>query len=365
MNSGEKIDSLWEFCERVDAEWQKKNYDTHVFPNIVEALDARAHCDLDYFSDLRCLRSCLDIPKVAEIQRLSSFSDVYYRLFDNGRFWVEVLNWWGSDINIHDHDFSAVQYQLKGVALNVEYQFESNGSSSDNVAYGSFSVKEAKLWQAGGHSIVRPGRVAPHNICHIDHPTVSLLIRTHPDPNFGPQQNYFPPKVASSYGIADAVFRKNVKSLRLLATRSKSVFSETLADFARHRSDSQRLFAAIKMVDILFQEEHKGDLETLIGNQRDLLESVSYFRVMEEIKYFKNIADLSFDQKLALSVIGTAYDADSLDEICSQIFGSNAEKALLPSLMTLTQSVNRIDTLRIAKVIALYGLDMLGLDNVA
>ncbi|MGH9995123.1 MAG: hypothetical protein ACRD4J_07800, partial [Nitrososphaeraceae archaeon] len=47
----------------------------------------------------------LQHPSVAILQQLSSLSDLYIRLYDNGRFWVEVLNWWSLDISIHDHDF--------------------------------------------------------------------------------------------------------------------------------------------------------------------------------------------------------------------------------------------------------------------
>lgn len=365
MTVSESIDLLWSFCGRIEDEWKRKDHSVEAFPYIVEDLDAYHNCNLQAFSDLRTLRHSLDIPKVAEIQRLSSFSDVYYRLFDNGRFWVEVLNWWGSDINIHDHDFSAVQYQLKGSALNVEYDFSPHGKPKEDVVIGEYSVREAALWRPGQYSIVQPGRIAPHNICHIDRPTVSLLIRTHPHPEFGPQWNYFPPGVASSYGVADAVFRKNIKSLRLLAAHDEASFREAVADFARDRSASQRLFAAIKMVDILFDEKFSSELFHLLGDDEKLIRSVSYFRVMEEIKFFKNVATLSFDEKVALSIVGTAYDADSLEDVCQSVFGKSAEHSVLPNLVTALGSVGQTERLRIARVLALYGLDVLDLENAA
>lgn len=365
MTISESIDLLWSFCAQIEEEWKKQDYNVEAFPYIVEDLDAYHRCDLQAFSNLRFLRQCLDIPKVSEIQRLSSFSDVYYRLFDNGKFWVEVLNWWGSDINIHDHDFSAVQYQLKGSALNVEYEFSPLGKPKEGVVVGDYSIRNAALWRPGRHSIVRPGRIAPHNICHIDRPTVSLLIRTHPHAEFGPQWNYFPPGVASSYGVADAVFRKNIKSLRLLAAHDEVSFREAVADFARERPASQRLFAAIKMVDILFDEKFSEELFRLLEDDENLIKSVSYFRVMEEIKFFKNVADLSFDETVALSVVGTAYDADSLEDVCHSIFGKAAEHSVLPNLVTALGRVAQQERLRIARVLALYGLDVLELENAA
>src|SRR5690348_9352630 len=107
---------LWDACQDISDEWRKHDNDCAAFPDIV--CSKTKGLDLSYFGELSNLVETLEDPHVAVLQTPSTFSDLYVQLFNNGRFHVEVLNWWRSDINIHDHDFSGVQFQLKGLSLN-------------------------------------------------------------------------------------------------------------------------------------------------------------------------------------------------------------------------------------------------------
>jgi hypothetical protein len=264
----------------------------------------------------------VDVPEIARLQQLSSFSDLYIKLYDNGRFWVEILNWWGSDINIHDHDFSGIQFQLCGYSLNVDYAFAESEDRGD-LRLGKVTVTGAKVWHPGDRSVVMPGRETPHNVCHLNLPTVSLLVRTHPARKFGPQWNYFPPGVAANYGIADAVFRKNVKALRLLTRGDLQQFRRAFRRYAACSKPEQLLFTLIKMIDIVFEPRFVELLHDLIESgdpvRESIVEAAAYHRAIEAIKVLRHRFELSWDERLALSVVGSSFDAESVGAISERL----------------------------------------------
>src|SRR5689334_3210227 len=106
MSHDALLDELFHRCDDIDQEWQRKGLGLEEFPELV--WERTRDLDLRPLAALPSTVALLDRPEIARHQESSSFSDLYLRLYDNGHFWIEVLNWWGSDINIHDHDFSGV-----------------------------------------------------------------------------------------------------------------------------------------------------------------------------------------------------------------------------------------------------------------
>lgn len=309
------LDVLRLRCLEIDARWRDIGFDYSNFPALVQ--DVIGDLDLTPFGRIEETIQLLADPDVADLQRLSSFSDLYVKLFDNGRFWIEVLNWWGSDINIHDHDFAGVQFQLAGQSLNVDYEFVEE-AQHDGLAAGELMVSSAKLWRPGDRSVVEPGRKAPHNVCHIDIPTVSLLIRTHPDPAFGPQWNYFPPGIAGSYGVATPSFRKHVQALRLLARDSRNDFRRAFNRFCETRTKRELLFGLVKMIDFLFDVD-KVDLVRELAERSfedgAIVEALVFHRAIESIKHYKNTRALPWKTQLALSIAASGTNSRQLEQI--------------------------------------------------
>ena len=216
---------MLEVARSIEREWLAHDNDCDQFPGIVYRLTEKL--DLSEFGDLSNLPALLQNPYTASLQRPSTFSDLYLKLYDNGRFWIEVLNWWGSDINVHDHNFSGVQFQLKGNSLNVGYHFDAKERMT-NLNFGELSVVDAEIWKKVTARLSEPGTIAPHNVSHLDVPTVSLLIRTHPVLAYGHQWNYLAPGVTGNYGVADIIFRKKVGALRLLSKGPRDDFHRTV-----------------------------------------------------------------------------------------------------------------------------------------
>jgi hypothetical protein len=311
---------LCDKCDDIDHLWSNKAYNLTAFPEIVDAVIR----DLD-LTPLGALDNLIDLlsePEIARQQQLSSFSDLYLRLYDNGRFWIEILNWWGSDINIH----AAVQYQLCGRSLNVEYSFERAVEGAD-FCLGVSTIRNATMWRPGNRSFVYPGRNRPHNVCHLDTPTMSLLVRTYPSKSFGPQWNYFPPAVAGNYGIADVVFRKRVKALRLISRGAPSIFESAFRRHMEGATPETTLFTLMKMIDILFEPDKVHLIYELLESGEEcrehIVECVALHRAVEAMKVLRRKSGLTSNEQLSLAVLASAYDATSTREISRLIFGES------------------------------------------
>lgn len=308
--------NLLEATREIEAAWRATGNACEAFPEIV--WERTSGLDLSPFGDLANLPELLETAAISSLQHPSTFSDLYFKLYDNGKFWVEILNWWASDINVHDHNFSGVQFQLKGRSLNVVYRFESE-FSAPGLSLGELFVVSADLWNEGDRSIVRPGTVQPHNVSHLCVPTVSLLIRTHPNAAYGGQSNYLAPDVAGDYGVADIIFRKKIAALRLLARGNPVDFHRALQRVLAGHTHTENIFTLLKVMDLIFEPKHvsllheyaaQGDMETVI------VRAVAYHRAQDfltnTVKYAPGLTE---EEILAVSTLAAAFSQSSLDEI--------------------------------------------------
>jgi hypothetical protein len=348
---------LVEITRTIEDGWRRTDNQVKAFPEIV----TRAVGDQDFsvFGHLTEASRLLEDPYVASLQEPSTFSDLYLKIFDNGRFYVELLNWWGSDINIHDHDFSGVQFQLAGTSLNVDYRFDEE-RWSPKLTLGEIKVRGAQIWQEGDHSFVYPGPESAHTVSHLSFPTVSMLIRTHGAAEFGPQRNYFPPFVAGDYGVADIVFRKRIGLLRLLARSDDAQFDDAFRRIVAVHTPTENLFAMMKLFDILFSEPRAHLVREFVsagGSEAEaVVHSCAYHRASDFIlNIVKRIGGLDDTDVLTASVLGSSFDAVSYAKISNDIELCGFQ----PDLARLIETVDRVrpdESARLRDILRLFDL---------
>jgi len=352
------LQELDRICRHIEAEWRDEDNDVAVFPDIV--MKWTEGVDLSFFGDLGNIMALMSDPYVARMQELTSFSDIYLMLWHNGRFHVEVLNWWGTDINVHDHNFSGVQCQLAGVSLNVLYDVSSNGRSS-RLRRSPITVRSAEMWRPGDRSYVRPGAQDPHTVHHLSTPTVSLLFRTIPTPDFGPQLNYFPPGVTASYTAADVPFRIKASALKLLARGSIPEFHRVFREVTDSQTPTENLFTVIKMTDILFNREHVALLHEFSARGeecRAIVEAAAYRKAtMFLLEHIKLIPNLTPDEVMSVSILGAVFDGPGLDTVLR--FLSNAGNSIdfHGAMTSLYLRLPPHDRVELANVAELFELD--------
>jgi hypothetical protein len=344
-------------CDAIDAAWQREDRELATFAAIVAS--ATADLDLTPFGRIGATAALVDEPEIAILQQASSFSDLYLRLYDNGHFWVEILHWCQSDINVHDHDFAGVQFQLAGESLNIQYSFETEACAA-GIQFGMLRTVSTARWRPGDRSPVVAGRLAPHNVCHLDDPTVSLLIRTHPQPGLGPQWNYFAPGIAASYDVADLCFRKRVKALRLLARHGGSEeFAGAFRHYAAGLDLRQLLFVLLKMIDILFTPTRVHLLHELLDSGRShiatVVESVSRHRAAEILKACRWSPALSVGEREAFALLGSCFDLDTAEALATGLIALAPGTTLADMLDDGCRHLQQHDAQQVANCLRLFG----------
>jgi hypothetical protein len=353
----ETLGELRRLAPRINQAWKRHGYEYLHFPDIV--LELTGSLDFAPLGELHDVCKLLDDPDIAALQATNTFSYLYLKLYDNGRFWVEVLNWWNSDINIHDHDFSAVQFQARGRSLNVRYTFEEHAEIAD-VKFGQISVAGAEVWEQGDRSITLPG--SPHTVKHLSVPTVSILIRTYPRASYGPQHNYFPPGVVASYNVANDIFRKRLKALRLLSGGSTETFHAAFRDFIGTQGLAGSLFTLIKMVDIIFAKKHVNlinEFAKVYGDLSErLVEAAVFYRASElllkSVSLPPNVTDA---ERLVLATMSCAFDSDSLRAILRGLESETGENEAIGAVCSIASRLTKSDALIVKNAMELLGLN--------
>lgn len=305
-------------CARIEERWLRCNYASEDFYKVV--WEETENFDLMPLGEVANQLRLLEHPSVRATQVKSTFSDLYMQIFHNGRFLIEILNWSGSHVNVHDHDFSGVQFQLKGDALNVLYDFTPESGNDGALRLGRLTVREASLWKAGGRSMVRSGAVDPHGVFHLGKPTTSLLIRTVPTPRLGVQSNYFP-TLAAHYTVQNDLQRKKLTGLSLLLKQDANGFRDCFQRFLDTQSLAENFFMMLKLGARLFQGASGEIVRSYAGRGEKEAKVVASVAYNNGIDFFKNLTRQldAQDERLAVFAVSAAANAENLRKIAHDL----------------------------------------------
>lgn len=124
------------------------------------------------------------------------FSDFDIRIFENGRFRIEILVWLGGSTSIHQHAFSGAFALLSGRSLHIEYGFDARSPARHGVLVGDLGLLQSEVLEPGAVRAIESGPRFIHANFHMTHPTITMVIRTHQDYAAGAQLNYLAPHFA-------------------------------------------------------------------------------------------------------------------------------------------------------------------------
>lgn len=273
-----------ETAKNIEIEWLRHDNSSDIFHEVV--WEQTRQLDLSSLGRIENQLKFMELDSVRNIQLQTTFSDCHFKVFDNNKFFIEVLNWRGGQVNIHDHDFSGVQFQLKGSSLNIKYDFDVTAQFG-GIRTGKLAVRKAEIWEEGSRSVVRHGNIDPHTVLHLSRPTTSLLIRTHPTARYGAQTNYFP-TLATHYHVHDLVQRKKTTALNLLATSCRKTFASEFYRVTRDQSFAQNFAMVIKLARVLFSHEHSEVLKNFAEQSmknRSIVENVACYHSLDFYKH--------------------------------------------------------------------------------
>ena len=219
----------------IDTVWKEKGYDPIALPEIA-VRELRASQLLTTL-ELRDIAEWLVRTDEPVKQNLRDFGQPPINLYVGEHFYIEALVWLDSSTAIHQHSFSGAFGVLAGGSVQAEYEFRTQQVISREVMLGELQLVNAELLQRGDIREITPGDRLIHSLFHLEHPSVSIVVRTKSITEYEPQLEYIKPFLAVDSFCKSEPF---VTQLHLLAAlredKDTSLFGQIARDMIEQGS---------------------------------------------------------------------------------------------------------------------------------
>ena len=230
--------------------WRQVGFDEAPFPELAsEVLREHAlHEVFDLDEALGGLLAAEEIPRQELPQDLGGLMTL--TVARRPRLVVELLFWSEASMTVHDHTFAGAFQVVWGSSLHARYRFTEERRLSSQLRLGRTDLVSAERFARGAVQPVHSGPDYIHSLFHLDHPSVSLLVRTQRE-LATPPLRYLPPHFAADPLDRPQRVRKQVQALRLLHRLDPGRFLRALCQRVA-TDDFQPAFAILtEVVDLL------------------------------------------------------------------------------------------------------------------
>ena len=100
-----------------------------------------------------------------------------------------------STTSTDEHSFDGAFAVLAGSSVHSTYMFQEAARTSTRVVVGDLVHQHSEVLKVGAVRAIRAGRSFIHSLFHMDHPSVSIVVRTLQARDMGVQYNYYAPYV--------------------------------------------------------------------------------------------------------------------------------------------------------------------------
>lgn len=217
-----------ELGQTVLSRWKQTNFSLAEFPKIASRVlterPPAKHVDL-----AALIREFLLSDNQAP-QSSSGFGQPELIVYDDPRFYIQVLFWLEGTTQIHQHEFSGAFHVMEGTSIHSEFTFENAKSITAHFRVGDLRMKEIQLLETGRTVPIVSGRSHIHSLFHLDTPSLTVVIRTHSDPGTGPQFTYLPPHLAVDPFYTDSLTSRRTQLLDVLERLEDPSYPEVVRE---------------------------------------------------------------------------------------------------------------------------------------
>jgi hypothetical protein len=209
-------------------------------------------------------------------QTQSGFGEPELVVYDDPRFYIQILFWLDGSTDIHQHKFSGAFHVLVGSSIHSRFEFESSEPVSAHLRVGQLRMTETHLLETGSTVPIVSGHSHIHSLFHLDTPSISVVIRTHSDPGTGPQFTYLPPHLAVDPFHQDALTTRRKQLLDVLEKMDDPAYPELLIEMLNELDFERGFFILQNGVGYLRSLERWEEcLETFRQKHGRLAENVA------------------------------------------------------------------------------------------
>ncbi|MEJ7603234.1 MAG: hypothetical protein WKG01_35430 [Kofleriaceae bacterium] len=182
--------------DAVLAQWQQRGFEPGAFAGIATAALAAAPPS-QHVSSEDIVRWVLDYDDLVAQKNLeATFGQPPVTVFHHDRFYIEALFWLSSTTSIHQHAFAGAFSVLAGSSVQTRYRFEPRAEVERRLRFGTVSLRDVKILRPGDVETIELDGALIHSVFHLEHPSVTIVVRTGTKLTDEPQYAYYPPSVA-------------------------------------------------------------------------------------------------------------------------------------------------------------------------
>jgi hypothetical protein len=209
---------------RVRARWQAADFSLAAFPALAQA--ALEENPPATQVDLQALTRSFLREEEQPLQTASGFGQPELVVYDDPRFYIQLLFWLDGTTQIHQHEFSGAFHVLAGSSLHTEFAFANVHPVTAHFRLGDLQPIRTELLETGRTVPITSGSGSIHSLFHLETPSVTVVVRTHSDPGTGPQFTYLPPHVAVDPFFTDALTTRRLQLLDVLDRTGAEDYAE-------------------------------------------------------------------------------------------------------------------------------------------
>jgi hypothetical protein len=185
-----------ELGERLENESRSKDYNETIFPSLAAAglRKSSLHEKHSPWQVLEWTLGETELPAQRDVP--GRFGEPPITIYSAPRFHIDVYFWFQGTTSVHQHAFCGAFQVMHGSSIHSWYEFDDVDVVNAFCKIGEMRLKSCELLNVGDVQEIIPGRRYIHSLFHLDHPSVSIVIRTDKSPLFLPQFDYQKPGLA-------------------------------------------------------------------------------------------------------------------------------------------------------------------------
>lgn len=230
-------DYFTDLGERVEARWRALAYADAALASIAEEelLRTPPHAHVSPWDIAQLGRDPRRMPE----QGSAGFGQPPLAVWGSGSLYIEVLYWLQATTAIHQHTFSGAFAVLEGSSVHTQYRFRPDQKVSDHLHIGRLTWTSSEVLPRGSVRQIRSGPQFIHSLFHLDHPSVSVVVRNYHDDGAPPELGYLPPGVGTEHSEVDPRLHRALELYRMLV------------DIGRVRDAEQIISGIVKQADLM------------------------------------------------------------------------------------------------------------------
>src|SRR3954447_16155919 len=241
------LEEFQKLGNKLEDEWRKANYDERLFPSLA-ADGLRAACLPEKYTAWQVLEWTLgeiELPKQRDVA--GRFGDPPITIYSGPRFHIDAYFWFHGTTSTHQHAFCGAFQVMHGSSIHSWWEFDLKDKVNSFCEIGDMHLKSCDLLNVGDVQQILAGRQYVHSLFHLDHPSVSIVIRTDKSPLFLPQFDYNKPGLAVDPFFEQEATTKKLQTISALI-RAKRPDADELIKKLIENSDFHTAYLTLSVV---------------------------------------------------------------------------------------------------------------------